>query len=219
MLSCMSREGVDHPESSRSDSPRWVYDQTADPDAKPYVPPYVDSTAVVDSYLECCKLLGASAHPSILIFLRIRLAALQPVPPLLAHDARVPFCDRDLQAFCEFVLHRGGGAVFEHWETLDLHNCFISPAGCQILALVLRQPACRVRVVNVKDQKIGREGTAALVRTLRARRDITHVQLPLAFVEDDGAREILGLLSAPDELGELREIVCPAVSSRQPPRR
>ena len=55
-------------------------------------------------------------------------------------------------------------AIFEHWTRLHLERCAIGPAGCRMLARVLRLPGCRVHSVNLARQQIGADGTAALVR-------------------------------------------------------
>ena len=41
---------------------------------------------------------------------------------------------------------------------------------------------------------------------MRARRGITHLRLKLSFIEDEGAKEILDMLSEPEEMGELLEL-------------
>ena len=128
MLATRTTPLLDSPTPSESFGPTYsLHSNLTDP----------DTTATVDAYLKCCKLLDVPSHPSVLIFLRLRLSELKPV--LSAANAQAPFCDSDLYAFCEFVL-RDGQEVYEHWQSINLECCKISPAGCQILAHILRQP-------------------------------------------------------------------------------
>eukprot|EP00966_Prymnesium_polylepis_P141232 3261702-Prymnesium_polylepis.1 len=47
---------------------------------------------------------------------------------------------------------------------INLELCDTTPSGCQMLARVLQMPGCHVHTVNVTQQKIGTDGSIALVQ-------------------------------------------------------
>ena len=91
---------------------------------------------------------------------------------------------------------RGSAAreIFDHWTLVHLERCAIGPAGCRMLARVLRLPGCRVHTVNVNRQQIGAEGAAALVRAMRDNPAISALEMKLCFVNDVGGTELLELI-------------------------
>jgi hypothetical protein len=91
------------------------------------------------AYCEFCRALQIAPHPGVLVFLRLRLAQLKPIPERLwdpgakswlQRTETVSFADPDLYAFCDFVLS-GPALVFDHWREIDLQHCAISSTGCQ----------------------------------------------------------------------------------------
>jgi len=154
----------------------------------------LDTTAIADRYNAFCKSLQLTAHPAVLIFLRLRFHELRPIERSMEEHKRIQFDDRDLFAFCDFIL-RGEYSVFEHWRSVNLELCHTGAAGCCILGRVLQLPSCRIHTVNVLNQRIGLDGTRALIEAVRSTPSISRLQLRLSFIEDRGAEEIVKLLS------------------------
>ena len=165
-----------------------------------------ETASIADRYCLFCSKMQLKPHPSVQIFLRLRLATLKPVERLLPAENRVPFEDRDLYAFCDFIMREAANTVFDHWTSINLDLCHTTPAGCQMLARVLMMPGCHVHTVNVGQQKIGTEGSIALVQAVRENRSISRVRLRLSFIGDRGAEEFVSLINDKERSSEISEI-------------
>ena len=68
-----------------------------------------ETTSLADSYCVLCTSLQVVPHSGVLAFIRLRLAELRPLE-------REGFADRDMFAFCDFMLRDGAAAkaAFEH---------------------------------------------------------------------------------------------------------
>ena len=160
-----------------------------------------ETTDLTDRYCAICDSLRMPPHSGVLAFIRLRLAELRP-------RESEGFADRDMYAFCDFLLRELGAAksVFDHWTRINLERCKIGPGGCRMLARVLRLPGCHVHTVNVSRQAIGAEGAAALVEAIRLNRSISMLDMKLAFVGDCGAAELLELIKDGEGAHNLTEI-------------
>jgi len=191
---------------------RWISALAASPLAEPsleredMVFDDNDTAAIADRYCAFCDKLHVVPHASVQLFLRLRLHALKPVEKLLPAEKRAEFGDRDLYALCDFLLRDDSEAVFAHWRSLDLEGCFTSPAGCQMLARVLQRPGCHVHTVNVGEQKIGTEGSIALVQATRENPAISRLRLRMSFIGDQGAHEFYSLIEDKQRVRQMREI-------------
>lgn len=149
---------------------------------------------VVDRYCAFCHKLQVRPHPAVQLFLRLRLPTLRPVERALASQQRDCFKDADLYAFCDFILRDTSHSVFDHWKAINLELCGTTPAGCQMLARVLQIPGCHVHTVNVCQQRIGHEGSVALVEAVRENPWISRLRLRMSFVGDRGADEFCSFI-------------------------
>lgn len=161
----------------------------------------VETTDLADGYCVLCKSLQLTPHSGVLAFIRLRLAELRPM------EAE-GFGDREMFAFCDFMLRESSFAksVFDHWTRVNLEWCRVGPAGCRMLARVLRLPGCHVHTVNVSRQRIGADGTAALVQAIRQNHSISTVDMKLSFVGDHGAAELIELIKDGDDAHRLTEL-------------
>jgi len=161
----------------------------------------VETTDFTDSYCTLCQSLQVTPHSGVLAFIRLRLAELRPLE-------KEGFADRDMFAFCDFMLRESGSAkaIFDHWTRVDLERCAIGPAGCRMLARVLRLPGCRVHTINISRQQIGTAGTSALVRSVRDNTTISRLDMKLCFVNDSGAAELLEMIRDGDGATGLTEL-------------
>ena len=68
-----------------------------------------ETASLADSYCALCTSLQVVPHSGVLAFIRLRLAELRPLE-------REGFADRDMFAFCDFMLRDGAAAkaTFEH---------------------------------------------------------------------------------------------------------
>ena len=68
-----------------------------------------ETAGLADSYCALCTSLQVVPHSGVLAFIRLRLAELRPLE-------REGFADRDMFAFCDFMLRDGAAAkaTFEH---------------------------------------------------------------------------------------------------------
>ena len=160
-----------------------------------------ETTGLTDGYCALCMSLQVAPHSGVLAFIRLRLAELRPLE-------REGFADRDMFAFCDFMLRESESAqaIFEHWTRLHLERCTIGPAGCRMLARVLGLPGCRVHSVNLSRQQVGADGTAALVRCVRDNPTISRLEMKLCFVNDVGAAELLEMIQDGDGAHRLTEL-------------
>jgi len=103
-------------------------------------------------------------------------------------------------------MREASNEVFDHWTAINLELCDTTPAGCQMLARVLQMPGCHVHTVNVCQQKIGTEGSIALVQAARENRSISRLRMRLSFIGDRGAEEFCALMNDTDRASEMAEI-------------
>lgn len=68
-----------------------------------------ETASMADSYCSLCTTVQVVPHSGVLAFIRLRLAELRPLE-------REGFADRDMYAFCDFLLRDGAAAkaTFEH---------------------------------------------------------------------------------------------------------
>jgi len=184
----------------------WARDPTngGDAVAKLEAALATETKDLADAYALFCKSLDRKPHSGVLFFLRLGLSALRPSE----QGGEGHFTDADLYAFCDFVMRGSASRVFDHWTCVDLssRSCTIGELGCRMLARVLRLPGCHVHTVNISRQRVGAEGTAALVQAIRENRSISNVNMYLCFVEDRGANELLELLCDGEGAHRLTEL-------------
>ena len=103
-----------------------------------------ETASMADSYCSLCTSVQVVPHSGVLAFIRLRLAELRPLE-------REGFADRDMYAFCDFLLRDGAAAkaTFEHPNpepsprTLSLSlSPSLSPSLSLSLSLLCRDVSC-----------------------------------------------------------------------------